>query len=872
MGNIYYNREGQVEGDKMKRAVHMLFILAIVLSGFTGVLTITPSSIGEYTPHDPIHIEGNDDFAEQAASEGWAGDGTKGNPFIIEGYDINASEDDGIIIKSTSVHFIIRETQIRDGYMRNDGIYLRDVQNGTIGQCFIINNYRGVILINSKSNTIVDNWFNSNEDRDIYILTSMDITLTKNTMEDAGISIYGYQIENWNSHNIATNNTVNGKPVYYWKNKSGGKIPAGAGQVILVNCTNVIVEGQEHINTSSGIKLAFSTNNTIRYNNVILKHGYGIYLLNSSGNEIISNQLLSNGWGGIGLEYSNKNNIIGNNISEGMYGIEIFCSMENTIKNNSMMEEGIYINGYLSGHWNSHIIDSSNMVNGNPVYYWKDKSGGKIPLGAGQVILTNCTDVIIENLEITNTTKAIEVAYSSNITVKNNTAHSNEYGIALVYSNHSVLINNDIADNLNGIGLGYSSWNDIISNTALDNQDGIVLWYSEGNILNNNTITDNHQGIHLSRSTGNIIEDNRISLTYRSGIRLDRSIGNDIINNSIFDNGMGITLSDSSDNNVMGNNISNQRSYGINLEVSHNNSISNNIILSNRKGIYLDSSNDSVILNNKISYNRDGIICKEIFELNISYNFVNSSNNTGIAISSSFIVDIIENTVFSNQGLGISIFNSSRNNISLNTVLNNNHGIGVDSSRESIILNNTTSFNIGRGIGLKRSTLNNVTGNVVVNNNDGIELDAVNESILINNQILSNENWGVEISNSRGNFIVWNNISNAPIGIYLWDTRDNVFHHNRFINNKEQIRRFLDNENVWNDNNFEGNYWDDYTGFDTDGDGVGDTKLPHHGVDYYPLTDRQGSAHLDWLFLGVVFITILNITVILVIFILKKRK
>jgi nitrous oxidase accessory protein NosD len=45
--------------------------------------------------------------------------------------------------------------------------------------------------------------------------------------------------------------------------------------------------------------------------------------------------------------------------------------------------------------------------------------------------------------------------------------------------------------------------------------------------------------------------------------------------------------------------------------------------------------------------------------------------------------------------------------------------------------------------------------------------------------------------------------------------------------------------NIWHDNILkEGNYWDDYTGNDTDGDGIGDTPYDISGganQDIYPL-------------------------------------
>ncbi|MFW9928569.1 MAG: hypothetical protein ACFFD1_04180 [Candidatus Thorarchaeota archaeon] len=73
-----------------------------------------------------ININGDNNFSSQAIANGWAGDGTGGNPYIIENLTINTSltEPYGIFIANTNVSFIIRNCSI---YNFSYGIALSNV-------------------------------------------------------------------------------------------------------------------------------------------------------------------------------------------------------------------------------------------------------------------------------------------------------------------------------------------------------------------------------------------------------------------------------------------------------------------------------------------------------------------------------------------------------------------------------------------------------------------------------------------------------------------------------------------------------------------------------------------------------------------------
>ena len=88
--------------------------------------------------------------------------------------------------------------------------------------------------------------------------------------------------------------------------------------------------------------------------------------------------------------------------------------------------------------WTTMDMDTSNTVNGKPIYYLKNQTSGTVPSGGGQVFLANCTNVTVQDYNLNDCTEEITLGYSSYCTVRNNTVSSNSwgYGVYLNRANH----------------------------------------------------------------------------------------------------------------------------------------------------------------------------------------------------------------------------------------------------------------------------------------------------------------------------------------------------------------------------------------------------------------------------------------------------
>lgn len=181
--------------------------------------------------------------------------------------------------------------------------------NNHIHNNTFIGNRIGIHIENSNESIIVNNTFDSNTVFGIFLNGSVNNYLYNNTMVSCGVFINGIKKENWNTHTITDNNTVNGKPLYYWKDVTNGVIPTGAGEVILANCIRVTVENQDASFGSVGIEVGFSHNCTIANNTCNYNNNDGIFFYQSDLMMLLNNTCNFNNKNGICINGVNRTDI-----------------------------------------------------------------------------------------------------------------------------------------------------------------------------------------------------------------------------------------------------------------------------------------------------------------------------------------------------------------------------------------------------------------------------------------------------------------------------------------------------------------------------------------------------------------------------------
>ncbi len=381
----------------------------------------------------------------------------------------------------------------------------------------------------------------------------------------------------------------------------------GTGNGIAIRSRNEYfrIENCTIFNCEVGISL-YSTDNGTLFNNNCSFNSIGIYLhcptmptpetYGCFNNQIIGNIANNNSWQGIYLDqFCEDTNVINNTVNNNvLYGINFEGHPEikisnNTANNNNIginiwgkgnqselsqnklscnQEYGIYLLGtgwiltennmYGSGlgfplggaTFSMNIIENSNNVNGGPIYLYVNKTNLK-PNDfsiAGQIILVNCTNSLIKDVNVSYSSIGISLYDSNNITVLNSISSNNYYGLILRNTNNSYLVGNIFKKNKAGNRMGglnnkitrnyFSSYN--YHGTGLE-----FSFFSNNNTISDNEFINNYWGLRLILSSyniisGNILKENIYGIGLMTGSEYNRFNENFFIGNMEHVEGGGI--------------------------------------------------------------------------------------------------------------------------------------------------------------------------------------------------------------------------------------------------------------------------------------------------------------------------------------------
>ncbi len=281
---------------------------------------------------------------------------------------------------------------------------------------------------------------------------------------------YGIYLDNVNSSTLKGNVLVN-CGIELFQSNNNKIIENNSSRLISAKFSNnTKITG----NVASGVSVTWSRDVTV---------GDNVFADAKLGNATSTSGVYTEG---ISIDNSDNCNVYNNTVERKGLGINIWYSTNLTFTNNSLRDNQFGFK-LLGGSLHNYLqnIDTSNTVNGKPVYFLVNKTNYQVPSDAGWIAVVN----------------------SKNITVQGWTSTPNWDGVLFAYTLDSKITNSNIKDNFNALKLSNAS-NCIIAQNILSNSQYAALYFEDAakNTIIQNDIIDNLCFFYIwGNSSGNTI-------------------------------------------------------------------------------------------------------------------------------------------------------------------------------------------------------------------------------------------------------------------------------------------------------------------------------------------------------------------------------
>jgi len=286
--------------------------------------------------------------------------------------------------------------------------------------------------------------------------------------------------------------TANNVMVSNFTIRNGGHLGGGTwpdAGIWIDNSHNATMKGNIITNSAFGVFLYYSNRIKVKENTISSNSQFGLYLAFSTDNVLIENIVKDNPYVGVGLQGSGNNTFRDNNITGNWYNFGV---------------QGDSLFDYIQD------IDTSNEVNGKPIYYLVNQNDTifdsfALP-NAGYLALVNSTRVTVKDISLKDNFQGFLLAFTTYSTVQNIHTFNNSVGIYLDHSNNNHFTGNVLSHLIFGCGmqLDYSNENTLIENDFANMSYGIFLWFSHSNLIYHNNFIDNRVQVDTFESSNNM--------------------------------------------------------------------------------------------------------------------------------------------------------------------------------------------------------------------------------------------------------------------------------------------------------------------------------------------------------------------------------